>query len=263
MLKFSANLGLMWAELDLSDRTAAASRAGFKAVEFQFPYVLPAVDLAGSCEEYSVKLLGINTNIVSGSSGHAGLGAVPGREEGFRDLFLQALDYADSSGATAIHVMAGKVRDEDRRAAENTFISNLKWAVALAASHGLTLYLEPLNTRDMPGYFYSRVEDAARVIEAVGSADLKLMFDAYHVGCEHENVVERFNDLFDIIGHVQIAAVPSRAEPDEGEVDYKAFLNVVEQSGYDGWIGAEYKPRGKTEDGLHWVRTLGFDLSHS
>ncbi|HUV32732.1 MAG TPA: TIM barrel protein [Devosiaceae bacterium] len=220
MPRFSANLGFLWPDRDLPARIAAAGRAGFKAVELHFPYDVPAAATKAAVAAAGVELLGINT--AAGDSG-AGLGAVPGREAEFRALAAQAIDYAAEAGGTAVHVMAGRPGAVDHEAAHAVFVQNLEFATAKAAAHGLTILLEPLNPHDMPGYFYHRIEDAADMQDRVGADNLKLMFDAYHVGRAQGDVVTRLRALFDRIGLVQIAAVPSRAEPDEGEIAYRAF----------------------------------------
>lgn len=260
MLRFSANLGMLWPDRPLLERIAAAGRAGFRAVELHFPYDTPAAETKAACAAAGVKLLGINTNVGAGPDGHRGLAAVPGSEAGFEALIRQAVDYAVATGGTAIHAMAGRVAETDRAVGTETMVRNLKLATDLAAPHGLTILVEPLNQRDNPGYFYSTVELAAAIIDRVGAPNLKLMFDAYHVGCAQGDVLTRMRRFWPYVGHVQIAAVPSRAEPDEGEINYPAIFAELETLGYDGWVGAEYRPRGDTDAGLAWVGKLGVTL---
>lgn len=257
MLRFSANLGFLWSDRPLISRIDAAARAGFRAVELHYPYDVPAAEVAAACNRHGIVLLGINTNVGSGADAHAGLGAVPGRETDFAALFEQALDYAVMAGGSAIHVMAGRVPESDRRAAREVFVGNLRRIAPQAAEHGLTLLLEPLNPHDMPGYFYSHVSEAADIIHRVGAPNLRLMFDAYHVGRVGDDVAALLDRHADTIGHVQIAAVPSRAEPDEGILDYRAVFRRLGEIGYHGWIGCEYRPRVATDDGLVWMKALG------
>lgn len=257
MLRFSANLGFLWPDRALLDRIDAAARAGFRAVELHYPYDVPAAAVAAACRRHGIALLGINTNIGGGADPHAGLAAVPGREADFAALFDQALAYAVAAGGDAIHAMAGRVAAADRPAATGVIVGNLRAAAAKAAEHGITVLVEPLNPHDMPGYFYARIDEALPVLDAVGAPNLKLMFDAYHVGRVGDDVIAMLDRHRDRIGHIQIAAVPSRAEPDEGTLDYRPVLRQIEAIGYGGWVGAEYKPRAGTDAGLSWMADLG------
>lgn len=252
-MKLSANLGFMWPDRPLLERIAAAGRAGFQAVEMHWPYDVPAADLAAACREAGVRVIGLNTAV--GQPGEFGLGALPGRERDFQRAINQSLEYCAVTGARAIHAMAGVV--EDGPESSRQFIANLRRASERAAKANVTLLLEPINPRDKPGYFYSTIERAAQIIDAVGAPNLKVMFDVYHVAVAQGDVLMRFDKHLPLIGHVQIAAVPSRAEPDEGEINYPVIFAHIERSGYDGWIGCEYKPRGETDAGLGWIRTFG------
>src|SRR5690606_12733751 len=182
----------------------------------------------------------------------------PGREAEFQAAVEQSIAYCRASGAGAIHCMAGVVPEEQRPAARETFLRNLEAAAAKAAD--LTLLLEPLNPRDMPGYFYSTVGEAAAIIAELGLSNVKLMFDVYHVGVTEGDVLTRLERHLPIIGHIQVAAVPSRAEPDEGEIAYANVFRAIDALGYEGWVGAEYKPRGDTDAGLGWTAALGVTL---
>jgi hydroxypyruvate isomerase len=257
MPKFSANLGFMWPDRPLLERIAAAGRAGFKAIELHFPYETPPAQVKAAAAAAGVKLLGINTHPAETGMG---LAAAPGREVEARALIDQAFDYAAAAGGTSVHVMAGKVAPEDKPQARRTFLDNLGHAIERAEQTGLVVLLEPINQRNMPGYFYSSVEEAAAIIAELGSARVRLMFDFYHVGIMQGDVLKRFERHQALIGHVQIAAVPSRAEPDEGELAYRFILDTIDRLGYDGWVGAEYRPRADTDAGLAWLRTLGFTL---
>lgn len=257
MLRFSANLGFLWPDRPLLARIDAAADAGFRAIELHYPYDVPAEAVADACRRRNVKLLGINTNVGSGADPHVGLAAVPGRERDFETLFAQALAYATTAGGNGIHVMAGRVADEDRSRATDVLVANLGWAAPQAADRGLQILLEALNPHDMPGYYYSRLAEAAAIIDAVGAPNIRLMFDTYHVGRVGDDVPALLERYLDRIGHIQIAAVPSRAEPDEGTLDYRAMFGNIESVGYRGWVGCEYRPRGTTDDGLAWMKTLG------
>lgn len=259
MPKFSANLGFLWAELPLLERIAAAARAGFAAVELHYPYDHDPRDVARACAASGVRLLGINTGMGS-REGDRGLSAVPGREAEARQLIDQAFDFAEAAGGIGVHVMAGVVPPDQRLAARATFAAALRHADERAAATGATVLLEPINQRDMPGYFYSSIDAAAGLIAEIGSPRIRIMFDCYHVGVSEGDVLTRMRRHLPQIGHVQIAAVPSRAEPDEGELAYGAILSELDALGYSGWVGCEYRPRAATEAGLAWVRNLGFSL---
>jgi hydroxypyruvate isomerase len=252
MPRFAANLSMLFAERPLIERFSAAAAAGFPAVEVQIPYELPASPVKAELDRNHLVMLGLNT--ARGQPGEFGLAAVPGREREFAELFRQALDYAAAIGATAIHCLAGVVPPERRPAADATFAANLARAADAAAAKNITLLIEPINTRDRPDYFLNRIEHAADVIARVARSNVKIQFDCYHVQIMQGDLIKRIERHLPLIGHVQIAAVPSRAEPDEGEIHYAAVCAALDAMGYAGWIAAEYQPRGRTEDGLAWMR---------
>lgn len=256
MPRFAANLAYLFTERPLLERFAAAAAAGFKAVELQFPYDHAPQAVKAELGKHGLTQLGLNTAI-GGREGDSGLAAVPGRESEWEAVFRQALDYAVAIGGRAIHCMTGKVPPEQRPAAEKTFVANLARAADLAKEAGVTLLIEPINSRDRPNYFLNRVEQAADVIAKVGKPNVKIQFDFYHVQVMSGDLIRRFEAHQPLIGHVQIAAVPSRAEPDEGEVNYANVFEALDRLGWSGWISCEYKPRGRTEDGLAWGRKYG------
>ncbi len=255
MIRLSANLGFMWPDRPLLDRIAAAGWAGFKGVELHWPYEVPAGETAAACRTAGVKLLGLNTVVGNAAAGDFGLGALPGREADFAAAVAQSLDYLLVAGGTAIHAMAGVA--PDNADTSKTLVGNLKAASEKAAEAGVTILLEAINPRDKAGYFYHRVERVAEIIDAVGADNVKLMYDAYHVGVGQGDVIRRLEKLLPPVGHIQIAAVPSRAEPDEGELNYPAIFDAITATGYDGWVGCEYKPRGDTGSGLVWREKFG------
>lgn len=256
MIRFSANLGFLWPDRPLLERIEAAARAGFQAVELHWPYDVPAADVRAAVAEHGLVLLGINTVRGDVAGGENGLGALPGREAEARAAIDQALDYCAAAGGTAVHCMAGYVAPADRAAGRESFVRTLGYGAEKAAALGLTLLLEPLNPRDAPGYFYSTTGEALAVIEAVDADNLRLMFDCYHVGVTEGDVLSRLQACYPAIGHVQIASVPARAEPDTGALDYPGVFAVLERLGYAGWVGAEYKPRGDTDAGMGWLRSF-------
>ncbi|VFR43386.1 Hydroxypyruvate isomerase [plant metagenome] len=260
MPRFSANLSFLWPDLPLPARIEAAARAGFKAIELHWPYDTPADEVRARCEQLGLTLLGVNTVVGDGGRGEFGLGALPGREADFQAAIDQAIAWSVAAGGQSIHAMAGIVPPGSRPLATDTFVRNLGLAADKAAEHGLTLLLEPINPRDKPGYFYSRVAEADTIIDYVGKDNVRLMFDAYHVGVTEGDVLTRLARHLPRIGHVQIAAVPSRAEPDEGELRYEILFEQLDALGYAGWVGCEYKPRGDTDAGLAWVGKMGLSL---
>lgn len=260
MPRFSANLGFLWSELPLLERIERAANAGFKAIEMHWPYDTPAQEVRATCEVHGLDVLGINTVRGDVEQGENGLGALVGRETEFQAAIDQSLDFCRGSGAVAIHAMAGFVAPEYRNAARAVFIKNLREAAAKAERDGITLLLEPLNPRDAPNYFYSTVDEAVSIINEIGSSAIRLMFDVYHVGVTEGDVIMKLRTHKNLIGHVQIAAVPSRAEPDEGEIHFPAIFAELDALGYDGWVGCEYKPRADVEDGLVWAQKLGVTL---
>jgi hydroxypyruvate isomerase len=260
MPRFSANIGFLWPDRPLLQRIEAAHRAGFKAIELHWPYDVPAQEVKAACAARGLALLGINTPVGDAARGEFGLGAVPGREDAFQAAVDQAIAYCRDSGATAIHAMAGVVAPTQMAEATGVFADNLQRAAEKAAAHGLTILLEPINQRDKPGYFYSTIARAAEMITRVGAPNVKIMFDVYHVGVSEGDVLKRLERYLPLIGHVQIAAVPSRAEPDEGEIAFPAIFAALDRLGYDGWVGCEYKPRGDTDAGLAWTAKLGVTL---
>ena len=260
MPRFAANLGFLWSDRTLLERVDAAAQAGFRACEFHWPYDVQPNVLAERCRKHRMRILGINTPVGNAAIGERGLAALAGREVEFQAAFDRTLAYACAAGATAIHVMAGNVATTDKSAARQVFANNLVAAAAKAAAHPVTLLLEPLNPRDNPGYFYSTVADAAALIEQLQLHNLRLQFDVYHVAITEGDVLTKLTKYLPIVGNVQIAAVPSRTEPDEGEIAYAAIFEALDRLGYQGWVGCEYKPRGDTEAGLQWTRKLGVTI---
>lgn len=250
---FSANLGFLWTELSLTDAIRAAKASGFAAVEMHWPYETPAREVRAALEETGLPLLGINTRRGDVAAGENGLTALPGREEEAWEAIEEGLAYAKTTGAGALHVMAGATRDPR---AHETFVAALEKAVPLAAAQGTTLLIEPLNRQDAPGYLLQNTNQAAAIIAEVGAPNLKLMFDCYHVGRSEGDILTRASALRDIIGHIQFASVPDRGQPDQGELNYAEIFRGLKSLGFSGPFGAEYKPGGPTEPTLGWMREL-------
>jgi hydroxypyruvate isomerase len=208
------------------------------------------MEMKQALAETGLPVLGLNTSRGNLENGDFGLSALPGREQDARAAIDQALAYAEEIGASAVHVMAGKT---DAPEARETFIANLRYAADKAAPSGVTILIEPINQHDAPGYFLSDNATASAIIAESGRANIRIMFDCYHVGRSGRPVLEEFEAHRHNIGHVQFAAVPDRGEPDSGEVDFASLLPRLAEGGYTGYFGAEYKPRSTTEAGLGWL----------
>ena len=247
-MKFSANLGFLWADLSLPDAIRAAKAAGFDAVECHWPYETPAQDVTAALEETGLPMLGLNT--VRGNPGENGLAALPGREAEARAAIDQAIAYADAIDAGAIHVMAGFA---DGAEARSVFLDNLRYA---CAATDRVILIEPLNRHDAPGYFLKTTDQAAEIIAEIAAPNLKLMFDCYHVGRTEGDVLTRLEALQSLIGHIQFASVPDRAAPDRGELHYPTIFAGIAALGWTAALGAEYKPAGDTDATLRWLSDM-------
>ncbi|HET9717222.1 MAG TPA: TIM barrel protein [Pseudolabrys sp.] len=256
MPRFAANLGYLFTDRPLLDRIDAAAAAGFAAIELQFPYDVPASAVKAAIARNGLTMLGLNTP-PGDREGEFGLAAVPGREKDWDVSFARALDYASAIGARAIHCLAGKVAAEQRPSADRVFLQNLVRGADLAAEKNIMLLIEPINGRDRPNYFLNHVEHAADLIAKAGQPNIRMQFDFYHVQIVGGDITYRLRKFLPVIGHLQCAAVPSRHEPDEGELNYPALFETVDSLGYDGWVGAEYRPRAGTEEGLGWAMKYG------
>jgi len=221
-----------------------------------FPYDVDAAAVAALARDTGLTVLGINTHPGQLERGERGLGAVPGREREFAAAVEQSIQYCIRCGAHAIHAMAGNVNSADYSRARAVFAANLESAARKAAAAELSILMEPLNPRDNPGYFYSHLQQAVSLIEELGQPNIRLQFDVYHVAISDGDVLRKLAKFLPLIGNVQIAAVPSRAEPDEGEIAYGAVFAELERLGYQGWVGCEYRPRADTDEGLRWMRNL-------
>ncbi len=255
MPRLSANIGILFRELDFLDRFAAAARAGFQAVECWAPYEHPVGELRRRIADAGIPLIGINTGM-GGRKGDMGLAGVPGREADFDELVAQALEYGAALGIRHVHVMAGAIDGFSEADGLAAMRRNLARAVKRAENRGVTLVIEPVNRVDRPSYLLSSSGRAVEIVDAVGSPWLKIMFDFYHLQIMEGDVMRRFERLLPKIGHVQFAAVPSRAEPDDGELNYVWILRQIDRLGWPGYVGAEYQPSGRTEDGLGWMKKL-------
>ena len=248
MPRFAANLSMLFTELPLLERPAAARDAGFAAVEVLFPYDEPGHLVRQALDAGGLPLILINAPPPNWTGGDRGFAAIPGQEQRFRHDFRRALRYAQVLGARHIHVMAGVAEGPEAR---QTFIRNLAWAAETAPEQPLTI--EPINPHDMPGYFLDRFDLAAAVLDTVGAPNLALQFDAYHAHRITGDVMATWAAHGHRAAHVQVAGYPGRHEPTGGEIDHPAFFAGLDASGYAGFVSGEYTPAGRTEPGLGWM----------
>ncbi|MEM8576498.1 MAG: TIM barrel protein [Pseudomonadota bacterium] len=249
MLRFAANLSLLWADLPYLDRFDAAAQAGFAGVEVLFPYDVPAKDTLAALRAGGLQMVLINApppNYTGGTD--RGFAAVPEMAPRFAHDIRRAFRYAQALGAQTLHIMAGKASGPE---AHRTFVDNLKLAAAQAPD-GLTLTIEPLNQNDQPGYFLSDFDLAYAIVEEVGAPNLGLQYDSYHAAVIHGDALEVFHRCRPHIRHIQIGDAPDRSAPGTGSIDFPALFAAIEASGYDGWISAEYHPTGRTDASLGW-----------
>ncbi|MBP0590533.1 hydroxypyruvate isomerase family protein [Paraburkholderia sp. LEh10] len=255
MPRFAANLTMMYNEHAFLDRFGAAARDGFEAVEFLFPYEFPAADLKARLDEHGLTQALFNAPPGDWAAGERGIASLPGREDEFRRSVDTGLEYARVLGNKKLHVMAGLIRqDESRAAHRDVYLQNLAYAAKTAQADGITVVIEPINTRDIPGFFLNRQDDAQAICAEVGAANLQVQFDCYHCQIVEGDLAMKLKRDMPRIGHIQIAGVPERHEPDLGEVNYPYLFALIDELGYEGWIGCEYRPRAGTSAGLGWIR---------
>jgi hydroxypyruvate isomerase len=258
MPKLAANLSMMFQEAPFLDRFAAAAECGFAGVEYLFPYDFPAEEIAARLERYGLTQALFNLPPGDWAKGERGMAALPGRESEFLAGLERALPYARATKCPRLHAMAGNwPSDRDRREGRAAYVANLKRAADRLAEEGVTLLIEPINLRDMPGYFLNTTDEAIKVIEDVGRDNLKLQLDLYHCQITEGDLATHIRRLAGRYAHVQVAGVPERHEPDRGEVNYSYLLELLDEVGYRGWVGCEYLPAAGTRAGLGWARRWG------
>lgn len=254
-LQIAANLTMMFNEHDFMDRFAAAASCGFKGVEYLFPYEYPADVIGEALETNGLQQVLFDFPAGDWANGDRGIAVFSDRVGEFQDSVGLAVEYAKVLGCKRLTCLAGiPDADADPSVSEQTMIDNLQFAADAAADIGANVLVEPLNTRDVPGTFVSKSSHGARLVRATDRANVRLQFDVYHTQIMEGDLAPRFTDLLPLIGHVQIADNPGRHEPGSGEINYPFVLNHIANSGYDGWIGAEYTPANDTESGLGWVK---------
>ena len=270
MPQFAANLSLMYTELPFLERFGAAARDGFAGVEYLFPYAHEPALLAAQLRTHGLRQVLFNAppgGLARGAMAQAwdqgarGTAALPGREAEFRAGVLEALHYAEQLDCPRIHLMAGCLPEgADPAACRQTYVDNLRWAAAQAGACGRDVLIEPINPRDMPGYLLQRQDDAHAVLDAVGSPHLKVQMDLYHCQIVEGDLATKLRQYLPTgrVGHIQIAGVPERHEPDLGELNHPYLFALIDALGYEGFVGCEYRPRdarpGGTHAGLAWLR---------
>jgi hydroxypyruvate isomerase len=271
MPRFAANLHYLFTEVPFLDRFAAAAGAGFRGVEFQVPYDYPGAELRARLDAHDLSMVLFDAPMGDWGAGDRGLAAVPGREAEFRASLPQAARYAEALRSDLVHVMAGVVgQGVDYAQAERVYVENLRHAAAFFKRHGVRAVIEPINrrlgvvqggasytTEGMHGYFLNHTDHARRVIEQVGSDNLFLHLDVYHMQLLEGHLADTLRASIGLLRHVQIAGVPGRHEPDVGEIHYPYLFALLDELRYGGWVGCEYRPRGRTGDGLGWARAYG------
>lgn len=254
MPRFAANLSMMYTELPFLDRFAAAAADGFEAVEYLFPYEHAPQAVADRLKAHGLIQVLFNLPPGDWAAGERGMACQPGREVEFAQSVQGALPYARATGCRQLHAMAGLLPSGvSPEQARQTYVLNLRAAAGVLAAEGITLLIEPINTRDMPGYFLNWQQQAHDVVAEVGASNLKVQMDLYHCQVMEGDLTRRLERHFTGVGHIQIAGVPDRHEPDEGEVSFVHLFKRLDALGYDGWIGCEYRPAGATSAGLSWA----------
>ncbi len=258
MPRLAANLSMMFNEVPFLDRFAAARRAGFEGVEFLFPYDFKASELKSRLSGEGLTQALFNMPPGDWANGERGMASIPGRQAEFRESVKRALDYATALDCRLVHCMAGiPPADVPHTTATAVYAANLAWAAEQAHPAGVRLAIEPINHRDMPGYFLNTQAQGAAIVEAIGRDRLGLQFDVYHVQITEGDITKRMEKFMPVIAHMQIADVPARNEPGTGEIGWRYVFKRMDELGYQGWVGCEYRPAGDTVAGLAWREEFG------
>ncbi|MFW3615975.1 hydroxypyruvate isomerase [Billgrantia antri] len=254
MPKFAANLSMLFTEEDFLDRFKAAAEAGFKGVEYLFPYDYPATEIKARLDEHGLTQVLHNLPAGDWGAGERGIACHPDRVEEFRVGVEKAIDYATALGCKQVNCLAGiQPQGVSLEQARRTLVENLRYAAEKLEAAGILLLAEPINTRDIPGFFLNRTEQALAIFDEVGSDNLKLQYDIYHMQIMEGDLAPTIEKHLERIAHVQLADNPGRHEPGTGEINYPFLFAHLDRLGYDGWIGCEYKPATTTKEGLGWL----------
>ena len=256
MPRFAANVSMMFTELPFLERFAAAAAAGFDAVEFLFPYAHAPEEVRDQVEASGVEVVLFNMPPGNWNQGERGLAVFPDRADDFSASLVTAIRYARELGKPRLHMMAGLAPSSDG-AVRDRYLDALRQASDDAGEAGLDVLIEPLNGRDMPGYFLNSFDLAGEIINGLNRPNVKLQYDIYHRQIMHGDVTRSLEAMLPLIGHIQTAAVPGRSEPGTGELDDSRIFGTLDRLGYAGWVGCEYRPRGRTVDSLGWLAITG------
>ena len=254
-LQFSANLGFLWTELPIDQAIMRAAETGFSGIEMHWPDPSDISKIKFALTNANLPLLSLNTVPGNKQEGDFGICALPDRCVAAKEAINQAVDQAQALGAKFVHVMAGNASGPS---AHETFVENLAYALDITLGLDVQILIEPINSYDVPGYFLKTVDQAIDIINEVGSPDLKLMFDFYHVERQQGSAITRFQAALNFVGHVQFASVPDRSMPDHGDLDFDEVFKVLDAD-WNGFCGAEYRPTGSTDSSLHWLCNLNSD----
>jgi hydroxypyruvate isomerase len=255
MPRLAANLSTLFTEVPFADRFAAAARAGFRAVEYQYPYDWPAEELAARARSARLEVVLHNMPRGDPERGEHGTACLPGREQRFRDDLERAIGYARAVGCRRLHCMAGIApADNGREKSHATYVANLKFAAARLGREGMQLMIEPLSSRTVAGCFLTGSAQAVQVLDEVAADNAFLQYDLFHMQIMEGNLAETLERLLGRIGHIQLADAPGRHEPGTGEINFDFLLRHIDRIGYSGWIGCEYNPLGDTLEGLKWAK---------
>ena len=258
MPRFAANLSMMFNEVPFLDRFALAAKAGFKGVEFLFPYDHPAAEIAARLKDNGLQQVLFNAPAGDFGKGERGMAAIPGKQAAFRDSIKLALEYATTLACPRLHIMAGlKPEGVAHDTLTAVYGANLAYAAEECAKAGVKPIIEPINHRDIPGFFLNTTDQAAAIIAAIGPEKLGLQFDLYHCQITEGDVVKRVEKHLPLIAHMQVADTPGRHEPGTGEVNWPFVFKTIDALGFRGWIGCEYRPAGDTVAGLAWRKRFG------
>jgi hydroxypyruvate isomerase len=255
MLRFTANLTMLFNDVPFLERFAAAARAGFKGVEFKDPFACSQQDVVAAVRDSSLEPVLFNMPAGDWAGGERGIGCIPGREREVRDGVALSIDYALALGTRTINMLGGiPPAGADRRLVRETFVENLRYAAGELRKHGIRLVIEPVNTYDSPGVFLTRTQQAVEIIRDVGADNLGIEYDVYQAQLMEGDLTNTLRRHMPLIWHMQVADVPSRAQPGTGEINYEHVLRVIDTAGYGGWIGCDYKPSGATLASFGWMK---------
>ena len=256
MLRFSANLSMLFNEVDFLDRFERAQKAGFGGVEFLFPYEWEKEQLAEKLSQYSLEQVMFNLPAGDWTTGERGIACLPGRSDEFRQGVDAAIDYAQALKCSLVNCLVGVTpKDVPQEKVHRTLVNNLRHAAEALGKKGITLMIEPLNTQDIPGFHLVHTRDAVALITEIDYYNLKIQYDIYHMQIMEGNLCKSIRENIDLIQHIQCGDNPGRHEPGTGEINFPNLFRFIDETGYDGWIGCEYTAAGVTEDGLGWLKT--------